>query len=237
MVESGMDETKTAIRHAMRRRRRALSPTDVAAAGAAVAAAVLALDAVRAAPALLAYVDADNEVPTGALIASALAAGGRVFLPRFDGGTMSFAEHRLGDALRPGAFGIPEPQGDPGEPGLLETAVAVLPLLAWDDAGGRIGRGGGHYDRAFAGPARPHRLIGLAYAFQRLPRVPRDPWDLRLDCVVDEHGAVRCWTGDQRSPNRKEGENDHGISGDDHRQPGDRGRAGGPAGRPAATAG
>jgi 5-formyltetrahydrofolate cyclo-ligase len=232
-----MDETKAAIRHAMRRRRRALAPTDVAAAGAAVADAVLALDVLRAAPVLLAYVDLENEIPTGALIASALAAGQRVFLPRCRGDQMTFAEHRLGTALRPGAFGVPEPQGDPGEPGLLATAVAVVPLLAWDDAGGRIGRGGGHYDRAFAGPARPRCLIGLAYAFQHLPRVPHDPWDLRLDCVVTERGVAECWTGDERSPNRREVENDDEHRGDDHRQPGDRRRAGGPARRLTAAAG
>lgn len=232
-----MDETKAAIRHAMRRRRRALAPTDVAAAGAAAADAVLALDAVRAASVLLAYVDLDNEVPTGALIASAFAAGKRVFLPRFRDDQMTFAEHRLGDALRPGAFGIPEPQGEPGSIELQASAAAVLPLVAWDDAGGRIGRGGGHYDRACAGPARPRCLIGLAYAFQHLPRVPRDPWDLRLDLVVTERGVAECWTGDGESPNRREVENDDGHRGDDHRQPGDRSRAGGPARRLAAAAG
>ena len=232
-----MDETKAAIRHAMRRRRRALTPTEMAAAGAAVADAVLALAPVRDASLLLAYVDTDSEIPTDALIASALASGKRVFLPRLDGERMVFAEHRLGAALRPGAYGILAPQGDPGEPGLLATAAAVLPLLAWDDAGGRIGRGGGHYDRAFAGPARPQCLIGLAYAFQHLPRVPHDPWDVRLDCVVSEHGVVECRTGDFRSPNSEEVQSNHGIPGDDRRQPGARGRPGGPDRRSAASAG
>ena len=91
-----MDETKAAIRHAMRRRRRALTPTEMAAAGAAVADAVLALAPVRDASLLLAYVDTDSEIPTDALIASALASGKRVFLPRLDGERMVFAEHRLG---------------------------------------------------------------------------------------------------------------------------------------------
>jgi 5-formyltetrahydrofolate cyclo-ligase len=232
-----MEETKAAIRYAMRRRRRSLTPTDMAAAGAAVADAVLALPAVRDASVLLAYVDTDGEIPTDALIASALASGKRVFLPRLDGERMVFAEHRLGTALRRGAHGIPAPEGDPGEPGLLATAAALLPLLAWDDAGGRIGRGGGHYDRAFAGSDRPRRLIGLAYAFQHLPHVPRDPWDLRLDCVVSERGVVECRTGDHRSPNSEEVESDHGIPGDDHRQSGDRRRIGVPARRLAASAG
>ena len=232
-----MDETKASIRRVMRRRRRALTPSEVAASGAAVAAAVLASDAYRAAPLLLAYVDDDNEVPTGALIASAHAAGKRVFLPRLDGERMTFAEHRPGDVLQPGAFGIPTPQGDPADAEVVAAATAFVPVVAWDDAGGRIGRGGGHYDRAFAGSARPRCLVGLAYAFQQLPHVPRDPWDLRLDCVVSERGVATCWTGGPGSPHSEEVEQHHGIPGDDRRHPGGRRRGGGPAGRLAAAAG
>lgn len=232
-----MDETKASIRRVMRRRRRALTPTEVAAAGAAVTAAVLALDEYRAAPLLLAYVAADHEVPTAALIASAHAAGKRVFLPRLDGERMVFAEHRPGDELRPGAFAIPAPQGEPADAAAVAAAIAFVPVVAWDDAGGRIGRGGGHYDRAFAGPARPRCLVGLAYAFQQVPTVPRDPWDLRLDRVVSERGVVACRTGDRRSPHSEEVEPHHEYPGDDRRQPGDRRRAGGPAGRLAAAAG
>lgn len=232
-----MDETKAAIRRVMRRRRRALTPNAVAAAGHAATAAVLSAEVFLAADLLLAYVDADHEVPTGALIQSALAAGKRVFLPRLDGERMVFVEHRCGDALYPGAFGIPEPQGEPAAASLVATAIALVPVVAWDDAGGRIGRGGGHYDRAFAGPARPRCLVGLAYAFQQVPHVPRDPWDLRLDAVVSDAGVVTCRTGTPRSPHSEEVETHHGISGNDRRHPGGRRRAGGPAGRLAAAAG
>jgi 5-formyltetrahydrofolate cyclo-ligase len=232
-----MDDTKAAIRHAMRRRRRALSPTDVAAAGAATCAAVLALGEWRAAPLLLAYFDSEHEVPTGALIASAHAAGKRVFLPRLADGVLHFAEHHLGDVPRPGAFGLAEPSGEPLAAGDLAQAIAVLPLVAWDDAGGRLGRGGGHYDRAFAGATRPSCLVGLAYAFQQHPRLPCDPWDVRLDLVVTDDGGCHRWTGEPRSPLSKEGEHHHGIPGDADRQPGHRGRAGRSDRRPATAAG
>ena len=233
----GMDEIKASIRREMRRRRRALTPREVAAAGAAVTAAVLATEPFRSSAVLLAYVDADGEVPTGDLIAAALAAGKRVFLPRLDDERVVFVAHRAGDALVPGAFGIPVPQGEPADPTVLADAFAVVPVVAWDDAGGRLGRGGGHYDRAFAGRARPCCLVGLAYAFQQVPHVPRDSWDVQLDCVVSERGVVTGWTGDPASPHSEEGETHHGISGDDRRQRGDRRRAGGPAGRLAAAAG
>lgn len=195
-----MDDDKTAIRLAMRRHRRSLQAGERAAAAAAVVAAVQGMALYAGAPLVLAYVDSDGELPTGALIASAAATGKRVYLPRLVDGTMIFAEHRLGSALQPGAFGIPEPTGDPLQRGRMADALALLPLLAWDDAGSRVGRGGGHYDAVFSSPCRPRGLVGLAYAFQQHPRLPRDPWDLRLDSVVTERGVHACWSGDAASP-------------------------------------
>jgi 5-formyltetrahydrofolate cyclo-ligase len=221
-----MDETKTAMRQAMRRRRRALAADEVASAAAAVAARVQRLACFHAAPALIAYVATDHEVGTDALLSAAAAAGKRLYLPRLVGGVMRFAEHRLGTPFRLGAFGIPEPEGDPCDARDLADAMAVLPLLAWDDAGGRVGRGGGHYDRALAGPLRPGWLIGLGYAFQQVPHVPRDPWDLRLDGVVTEHQTVTCWVGDDASPLSKEDRDEHEQHTLDTGQP----RAGGRSG-------
>jgi 5-formyltetrahydrofolate cyclo-ligase len=220
-----MEGTKAAIRQAMGARRRALAAADLRAAELAVAARVQALPGYAGAPALLAYVATDGEVPTGALLTAVLAAGKRLYLPRLVDEVMTFAEHRLGATLRPGAFGIPEPTGDACAAGELVEAMAVLPLLAWDDAGGRVGRGGGHYDRTFAGAHRPRWLIGLGHTFQQVPHVPSDPWDLRLDGVVTEHAAVTCWAGGAAPPPREEGSESHGntLVG---AQPGAGGRAG-----------
>jgi 5-formyltetrahydrofolate cyclo-ligase len=200
-----MDGTKQAIRQEMRRRRRALSAVDLTAAGRAVAGHIEALDRFRAASSVIAYVACDHEVPTGALLAMAFAAGKRVYLPRLVGDTMSFAEHRHGERLQHGAHGIPEPHGDQIEACDVATAIAFVPLLAWDESGSRVGRGGGHYDRACAGSARPACLVGLGYTFQQWAALPREPWDLQFDWVVTERGAVHCWRGDDPSPFRKEG--------------------------------
>jgi len=214
-----MDEDKTAIRLAMRRRRRALQAGERDAAATAVVSALRGLAQYAAAALVLAYVDSDGELPTGALIASAAAAGKRVYLPRFVDGQLIFAEHRLGNALRPGAFGIPEPTGDFLQRGRMADALALLPLLAWDEAGNRVGRGGGHYDAVFSSPDRPRGMVGLAYAFQQHPRLPHDPWDLRLDCVVTERGVHACWAGDAASPFTEEVKHDNGSL-DDRGQPG-----------------
>jgi 5-formyltetrahydrofolate cyclo-ligase len=200
-----MDGTKQVIRQEMRRRRRALSADALAAAGEAVARHVATLPAFAHCRTLLAYAAADCEVPTGRLIEAAFAAGKRVYLPRLAGGTMVFAEHRRGADLEPGSFGIAEPLGAELEEREVADSVAVLPLLAWDLSGSRVGRGGGHYDRAFAGPTRPQCLVGLGYTFQQCRLIPRDRWDLHLNWVVTERGAVRCWDGGDPPPSRKEG--------------------------------
>jgi 5-formyltetrahydrofolate cyclo-ligase len=208
-----MDGTKRAIRQEMRRRRRALAVADLSAAERAVVTHLGSVEAFHLSPTVLAYVATDHEVPTGELMEAAFAAGKRVYLPRLVGETMTFAEHRRRADLRPGAHGILEPLGDPLEERDMAASVAFVPLLAWDASGSRVGRGGGHYDRAFAGPARPRCLVGLGYSFQQCAALPRDPWDLRLDWVVSERGATCCWRGEDPSPSRKEGASHNGISG------------------------
>jgi 5-formyltetrahydrofolate cyclo-ligase len=231
-----MDETKAAIRREMRRRRRALSALDVASAEAPVAAQIERLEAFRASTAVIAYLATDNEVPTGAILSRAVAAGKRLYLPRLVGDTLCFTSYEPGAPLRAGAHGIPEPTGDAIDRTDLAAAIAIIPLLAWDASGARLGRGGGHYDRAVTGAVRPTCLVGLGYAFQQCEALPRDPWDLQLDWVVTECGVVRCGHGDGSPPFRKEGEQPHELSADGagHHRSGHRtGLAGGL--RPAAT--
>jgi 5-formyltetrahydrofolate cyclo-ligase len=231
-----MDETKPAIRREMRRRRRALSALDMAAAEAAVAAQIERFEPFRASPAVIAYLDTDCEVPTGAILAKAVAAGKRLYLPRLADATLRFVSYEPGAPLRAGAHGIPEPIGEEIDRADLAAAIAIIPLLAWDASGARLGRGGGHYDRAVTGALRPMCLVGLGYAFQQCEALPRDPWDLHLDWVVTERGVVRCGRGDGSPPRRKEGERHHELSADGagHHRTGHRGGLAGGL-RPAAT--
>ena len=237
-----MDGTKREIRQEMRRRRRALSATQRTAMGRAVARHVAGLRCFRDAASVIGYVATDNEVPTEAILAAAQRAGKRVYLPRLNGGTMYFAEYECGADLRPGALGIPEPLGAQLEERDVADAFAVVPLLAWDASGSRVGRGGGHYDRAFGGATRPRCLVGLGYTFQQHVALPRDAWDLRLDWVVTERGALCCWRGGESSPSGKEGAQANVVSsnGADHHRARRRAGLGGghtpaPAGRRAGS--
>jgi 5-formyltetrahydrofolate cyclo-ligase len=101
-----------------------------------------------------------------------------------------FRGWRLGDDMRPDAFGMLAPVES--APSVTPTLV-LTPLLAFDRRGGRLGQGGGHYDRIFA-ELKPKGAIavGLAFAAQEVERVPSGPLDAKLDWVVTEKEAVRC---------------------------------------------
>ena len=106
---------------------------------------------------------------------------------------LRFREWRAGEALAPNRHGIPEPtQGPLLDAGTL--TIVLVPLLAFDAKGNRLGQGGGWYDRSFAfrragteGPSAPApspRLIGIAYDEQRVDALDAAEWDVPLDAVA-----------------------------------------------------
>ncbi len=99
-----------------------------------------------------------------------------------------------GDPTTEVSWGIREPLGSAPE---VDPDVMLVPLLAFDAAGHRLGYGGGYYDRtlAVARAARKIVAIGLAYDVQEVPAVPRLDFDQRLDWVLTPSGARRCVVG------------------------------------------
>jgi 5-formyltetrahydrofolate cyclo-ligase len=96
-----------------------------------------------------------------------------------------------GDLMNSGVWDIPEPKSD--KP-VLEPDLLLVPLLAFDIHGGRLGYGGGFYDRTLARlrAMKPIVAIGLAYDEQRVNAVPRLDYDQGLDWVLTPSGHVRC---------------------------------------------
>jgi 5-formyltetrahydrofolate cyclo-ligase len=95
-----------------------------------------------------------------------------------------------GDELEPGAHAIPAPGP---RATILTPALVLVPLLAFDHMGRRLGYGGGYYDRTIAAlrAAGDVTVAGLAYSAQRLTRVPSAAHDMRLDWIITEHGAFK----------------------------------------------
>lgn len=102
------------------------------------------------------------------------------------GDPLTFRRWQPGDVLLPERFGTMRPIGD-----VLVPDVLLIPLLAFDSAGGRLGYGGGYYDRTLAGLPNAFRL-GCAFAQQQVDAVPVGPYDIRLHAVATEHGIIRC---------------------------------------------
>ncbi len=98
-----------------------------------------------------------------------------------------FRSWKTGDPLVPNAWGIAEPLVTAPE---IVPAIVLVPLLAFDGRGHRLGYGGGYYDRTI--DALPGvRSVGIAYAGQEVIEVPREPHDHALDMIVAENGVRR----------------------------------------------
>jgi 5-formyltetrahydrofolate cyclo-ligase len=103
------------------------------------------------------------------------------------GQPLTFRAWAPGGALRPGPVGTSEP----AEGALVNPDWLLVPLLAFDRAGRRLGYGGGYYDRTLA--ALPGaKAIGIAYAGQEMPEVPAGPQDMRLPLIATEDSVIIC---------------------------------------------
>lgn len=179
---------KAAQRKALRRARAAIPAAPRRCAAQAAARRLARLARAAGARHVAAYLSLVEEIDTAPLIALLRRQGCRVYVPKLAGAHLRFAPLR--GALRANRFRIAEPVGA-GRPPRLD--LIVLPLVAFDADGRRLGMGGGYYDRLLARP-RPGRRplrVGLAFAAQEVPAVPAGAGDARLDAIVTERGARR----------------------------------------------
>jgi 5-formyltetrahydrofolate cyclo-ligase len=186
--------TKDEARRAARERLRAVPPEVRAAAAAEISRRLWTLPEIAGARTLLLYASLPGEVPTDPIAEEAARRGIVVTYPRCLPETRSLALHRvadLGELRDGGSYGIREP--DPTCPLRLASDVdaALVPGLAWDRDGTRLGRGAGYYDRLFADPDWRGFRCGLFLAAQEIPSLPRDPWDAPLAAVVTERETWR----------------------------------------------
>ncbi len=159
----------------------------------AIREAAVLLEAYRQADQVLFYLSGGSEPDTWALLDLALREGKKAFAPRcLDGeGSMAFYRVASQEELVPGRFGLWEP--DPARcplAGDVTGALCLVPGLAFDREGFRLGYGKGYYDRFLAGHSV--RTVGLCYGDLLVPRLPRGPYDRQVSCLVTE-GGVRLF--------------------------------------------
>lgn len=197
------EPTLPAVRRLMRAHRRALSRPRQAAAARRLAAAVAGSALFRTSRHIAFYVAADGEIDPSPVCRLARTLGKSVYLPRLHPlhrQRMDFAAYRPGDPLRRNRYGIPEPRRNARLLPSWRLDLVLLPLVAFDARGNRLGMGGGFYDRTFARDSRKLRgrlpaLAGLAHGLQEVACLPARPWDVRLDAVFSD-----SFPGPQRMP-------------------------------------
>ena len=174
------------MRRELRERRAALSPAEQAGISAAVGRRLAQIAALKRSLVVGGYRAIRGEVDIDAALARLHEDGAMVTIPRVSGDRMDFLPWTSASETITGSFGIDEPiNGEPVQ--FSRHDVVLVPLVAFDETGQRLGQGGGFYDRAIAeaGAARP-LLIGVAHAFQQVRSIPVEAWDMPLDAVVTE---------------------------------------------------
>ena len=172
-------EEKQRLRRVIRELERQLSPRYRAESSRAIAAHLLAMPEYQAAGTVFCFVGTEREVDTRPILEDALAAGKRLCVPLCVGdGIMELRAVTSLDQLVSGAYGILEPEGGVVLEALEDTALALVPCLAADRHGNRLGRGGGYYDR-FLGHYKGKRLL-LCPAGLVWDTVPTDDRDVRF---------------------------------------------------------
>ncbi len=142
------------------------------------------------------YWPVGGEIDGRPLLAALAKAGRTVALPRMEtrNGPARFLAWRGDEILSADAFGVPSPPATGAD---LSPRLFLIPLLAFDRAGGRLGQGGGHYDRIIS-LHRAHGAVavGLAYAEQEMGVAPTGPHDAHLDWIITPKEAIRCGRGE-----------------------------------------
>ena len=179
-------ERRRAMRRELRQRRAALSPEEQAAVSAAVGSQLAKIAALSRSPVVGGYRAIRGEVDIDAALTRLHDDGAMVTVPRVSGDHMDFLPWTSGSETITGSFGIDEPiTGEAVQ--FSQHNVLLVPLVAFDLSGQRLGQGGGFYDRAIAAAgADCPILIGVAHAFQQVKSVPVEAWDMPLDAVVTE---------------------------------------------------
>ena len=185
------NQEKSDLRRQIRALRRALSDAERARASTLVATNLKNLPQWQGATRIALYLSQDGEVDTGPVAKLARSENKALYLPVLaQDQHMDFARWESGAVLVPNRYGIPEPSAEVPRVSTAELDLVCLPLVAWTQAGDRLGMGGGYYDRTLAGAAA--LKVGLAYELQQRAELPREAWDIGLNFVATESALHKC---------------------------------------------
>ncbi len=176
----------------MLEKRESLSNSELEHASQLISEYLIHLESFREAKDIALYYPVRSEVDTRELFLAAVGAGKNVYFPRVEGSFLTF--HRINniDELVPGKFGVPAPAASLYQINPQNIDLFIIPGLAFDRTGGRLGYGKGYYDRVLDGIPVDKR-IGISYSFQLLNEISTGEHDRRVGLVVTELQTVFCW--------------------------------------------
>jgi 5-formyltetrahydrofolate cyclo-ligase len=181
---------KRELRTRMKALRRVLPAAACAERSKQANARVIALPEFARARSVVAYCAMHKELDPAELLAHAKSLGKRVGLPRVDDERLELHEYAPGDALEESGFGMLEPLAGAAriEPG--DVDLIIVPALALDGSGHRLGYGQGFYDRLLPSLTNAFR-VGVAYSFQVVPEIPAAAHDIPVQCVISDAITLR----------------------------------------------
>ncbi len=193
-----MREAKKQLRKEIRARVNALSGAQRRAAGDSIQDQVLLSEEYRGADSVFLYIAMPMEPDTGRIIARALSDGKRVYVPKCIGKTEMLAVRiRSVEDLKPGAYGIPEPQdlSETAEPNAFD--LILVPCVSASEDGKRLGHGAGYYDRFLKGNAE--KTVCLCFKEALCNAIPTDENDVRMHRVITDETVRSVPAGRYRS--------------------------------------
>lgn len=191
------ERRKRQLRREALRRRNHLTPQQIEAKSRLIAQRLLSMDIWRQAAAILGYCAFNSEVRTEYILRQALSQGKRVALPRICREKRELDLYYVGglddEWLEPGTWRIPEPSPARCAPASISDIDLVLvPGVAFDTTGGRIGYGGGYYDRLLnrLDSRQQERVVGLAFEEQIVRDVPLNFFDFRVPLILTDARVI-----------------------------------------------
>lgn len=182
---------KNKLREALKAKRNSLSDDEMAGMSKVIKDQILGLDIYKSSSNILSFISFPKEVDTKELIKSALDCQKNIYAPRVGNKNMDFYKINNLEDLITSKFGVSEPIPNPNnlfllnEDRLKEKTIMIIPGLAFDSMGNRLGYGKGYYDEYLSRDyAKNFIKIAVAYDFQIIDEVPTDEYDIPVDFIV-----------------------------------------------------
>lgn len=173
---------KKELRRMIREKKRAMTAAEIETASARLAEIFYQTQQYKDASVIYGYLPYNQEVRTVPILEQALREGKRIAVPKIYGDTMRFIYLEDLSKVEEGFSGIPEPVAD-GPVAEDPNALVLMPGLAFDAKGNRMGYGGGFYDKFLAREPN-HPTVALCYSFQMVDTIPSEEYDIPVDCVL-----------------------------------------------------